>query len=56
LRDALAVYGDRPAAIANDLTKLFEKVERGTLSSLLTTISQSTPRGEYIIVIAGAEQ
>src|SRR5579875_520339 len=56
LRDALAVYGDRPAAIANDLTKLFEKVERGTLSSLLTTISQSTPKGEYIIVIAGAEQ
>jgi len=56
LRDALAVYGDRPAAISNDLTKLFEKVERGTLSSLLTTISQSTPRGEYIIVIAGAEQ
>jgi len=56
LHDALAVYGDRPAAIANDLTKLFEKVERGTLSSLLTTISQSTPRGEYIIVIAGAEQ
>src|SRR5579859_2405243 len=35
LTDALAVYGDREAALANDLTKMFEKVERGTLSSLL---------------------
>src|SRR5437667_7159006 len=54
LRDALEVFGDREAAIANDLTKLFEKVERGTLSSLLATVVQSKPKGEYIIVIAGA--
>lgn len=53
LEDALAVFGDRPAAVANDLTKLFEKVERGTLSSLLTTLAQSKLKGEYIVVIAG---
>ena len=35
LADALAVYGDRPAALANDLTKLYEKMDRGTLASLL---------------------
>ena len=34
LRDALAVFGDRPAAIANDLTKRFEVVQRGTLAQL----------------------
>ena len=50
------VYGDRSAAIANDLTKMFEKVERGMLSTLLTQIAQSKPKGEYIIVIAGAEK
>lgn len=55
LRDALEVYGDRSAALANDLTKMFEKVERGTLSSLLATVTQTTPKGEYIVVIAGAE-
>ncbi len=55
LRDALEVYGDRSAALANDLTKMFEKVERGTLSSLLTTVTQTAPKGEYIVVIAGAE-
>src|SRR2546428_971895 len=54
LRDALETLGDREAAIANDLTKLFEQVQRGTLSSLLEAVSQSKPRGEYIIVIAGA--
>jgi 16S rRNA (cytidine1402-2'-O)-methyltransferase len=53
LRDALQIFGDREAAIANDLTKLFEQVQRGTLSSLLEAVSQSKPRGEYIIVIAG---
>ena len=53
LRDALATLGDREAAIANDLTKMFEKVERGTLSSLLEGVAKTTPKGEYIIVIAG---
>jgi len=53
LEDALAVYGDRQAAIANDLTKMFEKVERGTLSTLLESFKQTKPKGEYIIVIAG---
>src|SRR2546427_829407 len=35
LQDAQEVFGDREAALANDLTKMFEAVQRGTLSSLL---------------------
>lgn len=54
LTDALAVYGDRPAAIANDLTKRFERVDRGTLASLLPALEQENLRGEYIVVIGGA--
>jgi 16S rRNA (cytidine1402-2'-O)-methyltransferase len=53
LRDALVVYGDREAAVANDLTKFYETVMRGTLASLAETIAQSKPKGEYIVVIAG---
>lgn len=53
-RDALEVFGDRPAALAHELTKVFESVERGTLSSLLEVVSASQPKGEYAIVIAGA--
>lgn len=54
LRDALAVFGDRPAALANDLTKLFEHVERAPLSALLETLAQGKLRGEYVLVVAGA--
>src|SRR5947209_2902692 len=53
LSDALSTFGNREAALCNDLTKMFEKVERGTLSSLLASASQSKAKGEYIIVIAG---
>lgn len=53
LTDALDVLGDRPAAIANDLTKKFENVQRGKLSELLMWISQENLRGEYAVVIQG---
>ncbi len=54
LEDALVVYGDRPAAVANDLTKKFEMVLRGKISELIESIKKETPRGEYTVVIAGA--
>jgi 16S rRNA (cytidine1402-2'-O)-methyltransferase len=56
LKDALAVYGDRQAAIANDLTKLFEKVERGPISALIQSELVQKPKGEYIVVIAGVDR
>ncbi len=54
LEDALYVFGDRQAAIANDLTKLFEKVERGTLTTLQAELPATKLKGEYIVIIAGA--
>jgi 16S rRNA (cytidine1402-2'-O)-methyltransferase len=54
LEDAMAVFGDRRAAIAKELTKVFESVKRGRLSELLEQI-QEQPKGEYVVVIAGAE-
>lgn len=53
LKDALAVLGDRQAAIANDLTKKFETVFRGSLRELIEIMDGETPRGEYTIVIEG---
>ena len=53
LKDALEVLGDREAALANDLTKFYEKVERGSLSELLQSVEGSKLKGEYIVVIAG---
>lgn len=53
LEDALFVLGDRQAAIANDLTKKFETIFRGTLSKLIEIIKKEPPRGEYTVVIEG---
>ncbi len=53
LEDALEVLGDRRAAVANDLTKKFESLQRGTLKELLEKISSEQPRGEYTVVIEG---
>ncbi|MEA2602482.1 MAG: rRNA (cytidine1402-2-O)-methyltransferase [Acidobacteriota bacterium] len=55
LADALTELGDRPAAIARELTKLHEEVLRGTLSSLLAEL-QARPalKGEFVLVIGGA--
>jgi 16S rRNA (cytidine1402-2'-O)-methyltransferase len=53
LKDALEVYGDRPAAVANDLTKKFEAVIRGSLSELSEKVSKAKLLGEYTVVIKG---
>jgi len=53
LEDALEVLGDRQAAVANDLTKKFEKVSRGRLSELIMEFKEEDPRGEYTVVIEG---
>lgn len=54
LQDALQVYGDRQAAVANELTKLYESMTYGRLSELLATLEEEEIRGEYVVVIAGA--
>jgi 16S rRNA (cytidine1402-2'-O)-methyltransferase len=54
LKDALEIFGDRRAAVANDLTKLFERVDRGNLTELIGIFDTIEPRGEYTVVIAGA--
>ncbi|MFL7795124.1 MAG: 16S rRNA (cytidine(1402)-2'-O)-methyltransferase [Anaerolineae bacterium] len=54
LQDAVDVLGDRQAALANELTKLYEGIQRGALSELLALFDDEEPRGEYTVVIAGA--
>jgi 16S rRNA (cytidine1402-2'-O)-methyltransferase len=54
LEDAVHVLGDRRAALANELTKMFESVWRGRLSELVERLEEAEVRGEYTVVIAGA--
>ncbi len=51
LADMLAVLGPRPAAVARELTKLFEEVRRGDLGSLAAHYAAGPPRGEVVVVI-----
>jgi 16S rRNA (cytidine1402-2'-O)-methyltransferase len=44
-------FGDRPAALARELTKLHEEVLHGTLTQLLTAVAGL--RGEMTLVVAG---
>ena len=54
LEDALAVFGDRRAAVAKELTKIHETIRRGVLSELLATVEEN-PKGEYVVLIAGKD-
>lgn len=52
LKDIKKVLGDRPAAIARELTKLFEEVRRGKLSTLLEEVTLAgPPKGEIVLII-----
>jgi 16S rRNA (cytidine1402-2'-O)-methyltransferase len=55
LADMSATLGDRPAAVARELTKLYEEVRRGPLTELAAHYaSAGAPRGEVVIVVAPA--
>jgi 16S rRNA (cytidine1402-2'-O)-methyltransferase len=56
LEDALDVLGDREVAVASELTKMFERVSRGSISDVLDEMVETPPRGEYVVVIEGAEK
>ena len=51
LDDIAAVLGDREAAVARELTKLYEEVRRGTPAELSQWAAASAPKGEMVILI-----
>lgn len=54
LGDALGT--ERRVVVARELTKAFEEVWRGSLGEAASTWSDREPRGEFTLVIAGAEK
>jgi 16S rRNA (cytidine1402-2'-O)-methyltransferase len=44
----------RPAVVARELTKQFEELKRGTLGSLSAYYNEAPPRGEVVVLVAGA--
>jgi len=56
LEDALEVLGDRMAAVCMELTKKFERSERGYLSELCDRFRDAGEKGEVAVVIAGSNE
>ena len=54
LEDVALAFGDRPVAVCRELTKLHEEVFRGSAPEALEHFQ--SPRGEFVLVIAGAAQ
>lgn len=56
LTDAAAVLGPRPAAIARELTKLYETVRRDRLDALAAALAaEAPPKGEIVLLVAPPE-
>jgi 16S rRNA (cytidine1402-2'-O)-methyltransferase len=57
LADMAEILGDRPAAVARELTKLYEELQRGGLAALAAHYaSAGAPKGEIGIVVGGLDE
>ena len=56
LEEILAAWGDRQMAFGRELTKLHEEFWRGKVSEAIAYLKENTPRGEFVLVIAQAEE
>ncbi len=56
LADLADAFGDRPAAVARELTKRFEEVRRGGLAELAAHYATAEARGEITLVIGPAAE
>ena len=56
LADMAEVFGtERPISLCRELTKLHEEVIRTTLGGAVDLYAQQPPKGEFVLVVAGAE-
>ena len=55
LTDMAEVFGgDRPISLCRELTKLHEEVVRTTLSEAVARYTETPPKGEFVLIVAGA--
>ena len=57
LAELLSAFGpERPVSLCRELTKLHEEILRMTLDEAAAFYAAHEPRGEYVLVVAGAER
>ena len=55
LEDLQEAFGDRAVTLCREITKLHEETRRTTLDQAVAHYRENTPKGEFVLVIAGAE-
>ncbi len=55
LADLLEAYGDRSITVCRELTKLHEQIWKTSLAQALLFYRENAPRGEFVLVVAGAQ-
>ena len=51
------VFGnERQASVSREISKIYEETVRGTLSELIAHFSENEPKGEIVLIIAGAKK
>ena len=56
LKDMLGVFGERRITLARELTKKFEEYTRTTLSEAVKIYEENPPKGEFVLIIDGADK
>lgn len=56
LEDILSELGDRRICVAREMTKMFEEFWRGGVSGALEHFKSQPARGEFTLVVAGANK
>lgn len=56
LADLASVFGDRPAAVARELTKRFEEVRRSGVAELAAFYAENPARGEITVLVGPGAQ
>ena len=57
LSDLCEVFGgDRPISLCRELSKLHEEIIRATLCEAISLYSSCEPKGEFVLVVRGAEE
>jgi 16S rRNA (cytidine1402-2'-O)-methyltransferase len=54
LKDLHKNLGDRDISVCRELTKKFEEVVRGKISETINNFERKSPKGEFVLVIAGS--
>ncbi len=55
LEDMLEAWGDRRIALVREISKIHEEVKRTTLRQAAAYYRENTPKGEFVLVIEGAQ-